>query len=251
MRRISSLTGKRSTEAADADRTVRELLAADNRRRQIAGTVPADTGDVEPRLREIRARIDELAGRENTGDDAEQTGQARRPQETGSDEWQTLHAEWHRLYWNHSGPLRHDVITGQLPTLYDCFNQADLLISDVSSVVADFVASLKPYVLTNAHDVPDEEFRAAYTTAGGAYLLDRACTRLPQILRSVREPAHDPMAPDRQIVKEYLLGLDRPTSMERFNAAVNALAETAVLHQQEHALDHVPSIPSPARHQLS
>ncbi|MCX4862218.1 hypothetical protein OG426_09540 [Streptomyces canus] len=239
------LTGKRSPAAAQADRTVREMLAADNQRRQAGGTVGAAAGDLESRLREIRARIDELTGRESADDDAEQTRDARLPQDPGSDEWQALHAEWHRLYWNQIGPLRHDVITGQLPTLYECFNQADLLISDVSSVVADFVASLKPYVLTNANDLPDEEFRAAYTTAGGAYLLDRACTRLPDILRSVRDPAHDPMAPDRHSVKEYLLGPDQPTSMERFNTAVNALAETAVLHQQEHALDGVPSVPAP------
>ncbi|MFI5682486.1 hypothetical protein [Streptomyces sp. NPDC051636] len=58
------------------------------------------------------------------------------------------------------------MILRQLPTLYECFNQADILVSDVSSVVADVVAGLKPYVLTNARDLPDEEFRAAYTTAG-------------------------------------------------------------------------------------
>ncbi|MET9457364.1 hypothetical protein ABZY05_20090 [Streptomyces canus] len=95
------------------------------------------------------------------------------------------------------------------------------------------MASLKPYVLTNARDLPDEEFRAAYTTAGGAYLLDRACTRLPEILRSVREPRHDPMAPQRRTLKEYVLGPDRPTSMERFNTAVNDLADKAVAERAE------------------
>jgi CDP-glycerol glycerophosphotransferase (TagB/SpsB family) len=125
------------------------------------------------------------------------------------------------------------VIVRQLPTLYACFDQADILVSDVSSVVADFVASLKPYVLTNANDLPDAEFRAAYTTAGGAYLLDRACTRLPEILDSVRAPGRDPMAAERRVLKEYVLGPDRPTSMERFNAAVDALAEKATAEQAE------------------
>jgi hypothetical protein len=182
--------------------------------------------DVGPRLREIQARLDELAGR-SAGDYTEQTRQARLPDRDGAAEWQELRAEWHRIFWADHGPLRHNVIVGQLPTLYECFDQADMLISDVSSVVADFVASLKPYVLTNAHDLPDEDFRAAYTTAGGAYLLDRACTRLPEILRSVREPIHDPMDSRRRTLKEYVLGPDHPTSMERFNAAVNALAERA------------------------
>ncbi|MGH1553125.1 hypothetical protein ACRAWF_17250 [Streptomyces sp. L7] len=90
-----------------------------------------------------------------------------------------------------------------------------MLISDVSLVVADFVASLKPYsVPDQCTTLPDDDFRAAYTTAGGAYLLDRDCTRLPEILRSVREPRHDPMAPHRHDFKEKVS--DRPSSMERF-----------------------------------
>jgi hypothetical protein len=209
------LTGKRSAEASAADRRIRELLRADEDRHM---------ADARPRLQEIRARLDEMSGR-HEGDDAQQLRDARMPGPDGAAEWQELHAEWHRLFWASRSGARHHVILEQLPTLYECFNQADLLISDVSSVVADFVASLKPYVLTNAHDLPDEEFRAAYTTAGGAYLLDRACTRLPEILRSVREPLHDPMAPRRRTLKEYVLGPDRPTSMERFNAAVDDLAD--------------------------
>jgi hypothetical protein len=219
------LTGKRSREAADADRAIRAMLSADNEQRDAAGAQAA-LAAAEPRLKEIRARLDELAGRQD-GDYTQQTREARVPGHDGADEWRALHAEWHRLFWESRGPVRHQVILEQLPTLYECFNQADMLISDVSSVVADFVASLKPYVLTNAQDLSDEEFRAAYTTAGGAYLLGRDCTRLPEILRSVREPVHDPMAPHRRTLKQYVLGPDIPTSVERFNAAVNALAAKA------------------------
>ncbi|MEW1647518.1 hypothetical protein [Streptomyces sp. NPDC091219] len=234
------LTGRRSPEAAAADRAVRELLTADNERRGAARALTAVA--VGARLREIQDRIDELAGR-RSGDYTQQTRDARIPDRGDTAEWHALHSEWHRLFWESHEPLRHHAILGQLPTLYECFNQADMLISDVSSVVADFVASLKPYALTNAHDLPDEEFRAAYTTAGGAYLLDRACTRLPEILRSIREPRHDPMAPHRSDFKEYVLGTDRPTSMERFNTAVNTLSEKAaaergayVTHRDQHAV---------------
>src|SRR4051794_5642006 len=141
------LTGRRSAEVAAADRAVRELLEDDNRRRE-ATQAQAQSADAGPRLREIQARLDELAGR-SAGDYTEQTRQARLPDRDGAAEWQELRAEWHRIFWADHGPLRHNVIVGQLPTLYECFDQADMLISDVSSVVADFVASLKPYVLTN------------------------------------------------------------------------------------------------------
>jgi hypothetical protein len=220
------LTGRRSAEAADADRAIRELLAAANEH-------CPQLLSAEVRSAEIRARLDELSGRES-GDYVQQTRDARVPDRDGAAEWHDLRAEWHRLFWESQGPVRHNVITGQLPTLYDCFNQADILISDVSSVVADYVASLKPYVLTNAHNLPDDEFRAAYTTAGGAYLLDRGCTGLPKILRAVREPRHDPMAERRRVLKEYVLGPDHPTSMERFNTAVNALADRGVAEMTEH-----------------
>ncbi|MFF4028606.1 hypothetical protein ACFYZ2_02360 [Streptomyces sviceus] len=220
------LTGKRSAEAAAADRTIRELLRADD-------VKVADAA--RSRLQEISARLDELSGR-HEGDDAQQLREARVPDADGAAEWQELRDEWHRIFWASRSGARHHVILEQLPTLYECFNQADLLVSDVSSVVADFVASLKPYVLTNAQDLPDEEFRAAYTTAGGAYLLDRACTRLPEILRSVREPLHDPMAARRRTLKEYVLGPDRPTSMERFNAAVNDLADRSTAERAEDLL---------------
>ncbi|MFS4095831.1 hypothetical protein [Streptomyces sp. AF1A] len=219
------LTGKRSAEAAAADRAIRDLLRADNERRG-AAEAEAAVAAAKPRLREIQARLDELAGRHG-GDDATQLREAHVPDRAAAAEWQELRAEWHRIFWESRGPLRHNVILKQLPSLYDCFNQADILISDVSSVVADFVASLKPYVLTNARDLPDEEFRAAYTTAGGAYLLDRACTRLPDILDAVRPPYADPMAPARRTLKEYVLGPDLPPSPVRFNAAVNALAAKA------------------------
>ncbi|MFI5673177.1 hypothetical protein [Streptomyces cellulosae] len=237
------LTGKRSREATEADRAIRAMLNADNEQREAAQTQAA-VAAAAPRLAEIQAQLDALTGR-SVGDYAEQTRTARVPGLDGADEWQALRTEWHRVFWESRGQIRHNVILKQLPTLYECFNQADILVSDVSSVVADFVASLKPYVLTNAQDLPDDEFRAAYTTAGGAYLLDRDCTRLPEILRSVREPRHDPMALDRRTLKEYVLGPDSPTSMERFNTAVNTLAarSEAELAEDDRALD----LPFPAQ----
>ncbi|WP_405014361.1 hypothetical protein [Kitasatospora sp. NBC_01539] len=230
------LTGRRSAKAAAADEAIRTLLRTDNRKRDARATAAAVAAS-KPGLLAVQARLDELSGRFRTGDDAEQTRTAHVATDAGADEWHALHAEWHRIFWESRGPVRHNVILKTLPTLYECFNQADILISDVSSVVADFVASLKPYVLTNAENLPDEEFRAAYTTAGGAYLLDRECTRLPSILDSVRAPWQDPAVQHRRSLKEYVLGPDHPTSMERFNAAVNTLAGKAEVEQWEQGLD--------------
>ncbi|WP_328915524.1 MULTISPECIES: hypothetical protein [unclassified Streptomyces] len=228
------LTGRRSPEAAAADAQIRALLFADNATRAAAQADPA----AEARMREIAARLEELTGQPAGGlDDAQLLRTSKAAERAGGDEWTSLHEEWHRLFWEQQGAIRHNVVVERMPALYECFNQADILISDVSSVVADFVASLKPYVLTNAGNLPDEEFRASFTTAGGAYLLDRECTRLSRILDSVRKPDSDPMAEDRRTLKEYVLGPDRPTSMERFNSAVRALADKAAADEIGHYLD--------------
>ncbi|MEU0198526.1 MULTISPECIES: hypothetical protein [unclassified Streptomyces] len=130
------LTGKRSRAAAEADRAVRELLRADNERRDAReGGAQAAIDAARPRLAEIQSRLGELSGRLG-GDDAQQTREARVPDPGGEAEWHELRAEWHRIFWESREPVRHQVITRQLPTLYECFDQADLLISDVSSVVA-------------------------------------------------------------------------------------------------------------------
>ena len=59
-------------------------------------------------------------------------------------EWLRLNDAWHAAYWRSQGWWQHQVITGSLPVLYDCFNHADLLISDISSVVSDFIAAGSP-----------------------------------------------------------------------------------------------------------
>ncbi|MEV6962116.1 hypothetical protein AB0M97_23595 [Streptomyces sp. NPDC051207] len=102
-------------------------------------------------------------------------------------------------------------------------------------------------MITPARDLPDDDVRAARTTAVCACLLDRDCTRLPKILRSVRESAHDPMAPHRRALKEYVLGPDRPTAVERFNAAVSALAGKAAAQTAEARGERRPDLVVPSQ----
>ena len=117
------------------------------------------------------------------------------------------------------------MITGPLPTLYDCFNQADLLISDISSVVSDFIASGKPYVVTNPGGLDEDEFRQKFPTAAAAYLLDRDCAALSDILAQAAAPGDDGLAEARRELRRYLLGPDHLDAQTRFADAVDALAE--------------------------
>ncbi|MEO5876495.1 MAG: CDP-glycerol glycerophosphotransferase family protein [Streptosporangiaceae bacterium] len=126
-------------------------------------------------------------------------------------------------------------LTGQYPnartvlpgeaSLIDCFNEADLMIADVSSVIADFLASGRPYAVTCLRGLDDGEFRQRYPTAAAGYLLDPACARLAGVLELVR--GGDPMAGAREELSRYLLGPAEPDSMTLINDAVNVLMKRA------------------------
>jgi len=124
-------------------------------------------------------------------------------------------------YWTVLDASRHVVVQGGLPTLYDCFDHADVLVADVSSVVTDFVASGKPYLCANPKGLTEADFRRANPTASGAYLLGPDCRELPEIVDLVR--GSDPMEADRATLREYLLGPDHPPAIARWTAALDDL----------------------------
>lgn len=127
----------------------------------------------------------------------------------------------------HAEPIRHRVVTGPEPSLYDCFNQADLLITDISSLVADFIASGKPYAVTNVAGLPERAFRERYPSAEAAYLLTEDLDGLPAVLAAVERGGEDVLAATRRKLRTYLLGPDHPDAMTRLNEAVNGAYERA------------------------
>jgi hypothetical protein len=118
----------------------------------------------------------------------------------------------------------HRVVTGRVPALFDCFNQTDLLISDISSVVSDFVQSQRPYVVANPGGLPEDEFRRRYPTARAAYLLSADCGELEKIV-ALTQAGDDPMTEARRELKIYLLGPDEPNPMERFRQEIARLCD--------------------------
>ncbi|MGW1060308.1 CDP-glycerol glycerophosphotransferase family protein [Micromonospora rubida] len=120
------------------------------------------------------------------------------------------------------GGTAHLVVTGRTPGLFDCFNQTDLLISDISSVVSDFVQSQRPYVVANPSGLSEDEFRRNFPTSRGAYLLSKDCGELEKIVALTRAGG-DPMTEARRELKIYLLGPDEPNSMERFRQEIGRL----------------------------
>ena len=91
-------------------------------------------------------------------------------------------------------------------SLYEAFNRADLLVSDISSVITDFLASRKPYAVANPRDLPDAEFRGLFPSAGAAELLGSDVATLPAALEDAA--GADLRRPQREALAEHLLGAE-------------------------------------------
>ena len=84
------------------------------------------------------------------------------------------------------------------------------MVSDISSVVSDFIASGKPYAVTDSAELGVEEFKRQNTAVRAAVILSNSAKELGGLLDAVRDPAADPLAEDRGELKRYLLGPDEP-----------------------------------------
>jgi|GEM_PF-2589066 len=113
----------------------------------------------------------------------------------------------------------HEVLTGH-QGLYHAFNRADLLVSDVSSVITDFLASGKPYVVTNSGTARPEEFRRVSPSAAGAYVLAGDGSAVVSFVADARSA--DSMRAERELTARYLLGDADQDPQQRFADAVEA-----------------------------
>ncbi|MEU2751052.1 hypothetical protein ABZ613_33145 [Streptomyces collinus] len=231
-------TGNVSKEAGAAHRRITALVQKAAAERAIDSRFIPDTAaqaQAKAELDRIQARLAQLSG---SGGDRGDEAVATRDgliDVARHEEAARLRAEWNDAYWRSFPSWEHRVITGAEPRLYDCFNVSDAMVSDISSVVSDFIASGKPYAVTDSAAVGVEEFKRNNTAVRAAVILSNSASELGELLGAVRAPDADPLAEDRKELKRYLLGPDEPTSLEQFNTAVANLAlkaETRNVGQQ-------------------
>ena len=88
-------------------------------------------------------------------------------------------------------------------TLVESFNRSDALVSDVSSVVSDFLFSGKPFAVL---DMLDEglAFARTFPLATAAYVIPRSLAGLADTLTEMLGP--DPLAAQRSEMRRYYLG---------------------------------------------
>ena len=106
--------------------------------------------------------------------------------------------------------------------LVDCFNLSDALVSDVSSVVSDYLFSGKPYAMVAVPTDP-ERFRASYPVARAAYVVPADLDGLGPALATML--GDDPLAPVRQALRvDYLGPFPSQGYASAFVDAVDAVA---------------------------
>jgi CDP-glycerol glycerophosphotransferase (TagB/SpsB family) len=128
-----------------------------------------------------------------------------------------------RLIAAAGGP--HEAVLGSGRPLYDLFDDSDALISDISSVVSDYLKSGKPYFVSNLADLPPAVFRDRNPSAGAAYLIGSDGSGLVEGLAEAR--GADAMRERRHEVRTYLIGDPSLDAMTLFRNAVDALAARA------------------------
>ncbi|MGW0787316.1 hypothetical protein ACWD04_03460 [Streptomyces sp. NPDC002911] len=227
-------TGIRSAKAKAVNARIKALVvkstqdrAADPRWGKEASAAAQGQRAAKAELARIEARLAELAKPGRAGGDESEESRVALADPARKAEIATLRAEWNDAYWRSFGWWEHKTVTGSQPKLYDCFNQSDAMVSDISSVVSDFIASGKPYAVTDSAELGAEEFKRQNTAVRAAVILSNGAEKIDELLRAVADPSADTLAEARHELKTYLLGPDEPTSMEQFNAAVHALAAKA------------------------
>ncbi len=85
----------------------------------------------------------------------------------------------------------------------DLYNMADILISDISSVIIDFLYSGKPYLVTNPSNYNDAELQA-YPSVLGGYLLEETGENALELVKLAA--GADPMRDKRMETRSYAFG---------------------------------------------
>lgn len=114
----------------------------------------------------------------------------------------------------------HRVIKGG--SINEWFNRASAIVTDISSVVSDFLASEKPYAVFNHTDLADADFRVDYPSTGAGTTIGRDGRGIAEFIDVVTQQAPDDQAAARAQLATYLLGPPEHRTLESFRASIDA-----------------------------
>ena len=131
----------------------------------------------------------------------------------------------------------HQVFETGTVSLYAAFNSADVMITDISSVLTDFLASHKPYLVTNPRSEPLTDFLSAFPSSDAGHIIDPDLTSQQgtgfggAITHAL---VGDPEGrPARIALADYLLGPISADPVHAFVDEVSAAVERAKVRYPE------------------
>lgn len=119
--------------------------------------------------------------------------------------------------------IDHRVVTSG--SLTGWMNQSTALVSDISSVLSDWLAGEKPYAVFNHEGTSTKQFREDYPSSAAATILGPQATGVEALLDVVTGRGPDLLAEYRSKLATYLLGSPEQRTLEAFRAAVTAFVE--------------------------
>ncbi|MGW3356517.1 hypothetical protein ACWDFL_14005 [Streptomyces bungoensis] len=239
------LTGSVDPRAGAANVRIQQMIRAASAKRaaEHAGDRPGPAAAQE--LARRTAELDRLttSSFRDSADDTERMMLQSVPEPGRAAAVTAATAAWEAAYWASFPAWEHLIVTDARPNVYACFNVADILISDVSSVISDYLASEKPYAVANTSGLSEQDFRDAFPTVRAGAVLSPDAAGIPALLESVRRPEKDTYAEARAELKLHLLGPSDPPSVVRFNDAARALSTAAEAHREGMAVRALAVIP--------
>jgi hypothetical protein len=125
-------------------------------------------------------------------------------------------------------PSAHLVVEPGGVPLVSCLNACDGLITDVSSVLSDHLASDKPLAICDNRSLGADLFVSRYPSAAAGPIIPPDLAGLRHFLRVVGGAADDDYDRSRAAVRRQVLGPESPAGLERFARAVTDLERRSV-----------------------
>ena len=101
--------------------------------------------------------------------------------------------------------------------ILEAMSHCDLMITDISSVMNDFLSTGRPFVVTNPSGIPLQKFEQQFPTVQGGYVIMEPA-EIIEVLKQIAE--NDPKKSDRERVRKYSLGDFSCSAMEKFQQEV-------------------------------
>ncbi len=117
----------------------------------------------------------------------------------------------------------HRVIKGG--SINEWFNRASAMVTDISSVVSDFLASEKPYAVFNHTELDSAAFQESSPSTSAGTIIGRDGSGISEFIDVVTQKVPDHDAGRRGELATYLLGPQEQRSLEAFQEAIDAFIE--------------------------